>query len=117
MTTNTMPTNAMPTNALPTNTDAAAQPHPPHDLSASLAEIEAARTRQLESLPSSKVDPVSAAYRASLERILDDVRTARERLAGGLYGVCARCGSTIPADRLELRLWASTCTGCDRRRA
>jgi hypothetical protein len=35
----------------------------------SLAGIEAARTRQRASLPSSKVDPVNAAYRGSLERM------------------------------------------------
>ena len=99
----------------PTLADASAQPPP--DRAASLAQIEAARTRQLESLPSAKVAPVSVAYRGSLERILDDVRTARARLAAGLYGVCSRCEATIPAARLELRLWATTCTGCDRQRA
>jgi DnaK suppressor protein len=102
---------------MPTIADASARAQPPHDLAESLAEIEAARTSQLESLPSSKVDPVSAAYRGSLERILDDVRAARARLAAGLYGVCSRCEATIPAARLELRLWATTCTGCDRQRA
>ena len=97
--------------------DASAPLLPPHDLSESLAQIEDARARQLASLPTSKIDPVSAAYRGSLERILDDVSTARQRLIAGLYGVCARCEGTIPAARLELRLWATTCTDCDPHRA
>jgi DnaK suppressor protein len=108
---------AMTKESMSARVDASVRPVPPHDLSESLAKIEDARARQLASLPTSKIDPVSAAYRGSLERILDDVRTARQRLIAGLYGVCARCQGTIPGARLELRLWATTCTECDAHRA
>lgn len=87
----------------------------PSDLDQILAEAESARSKQLASLPESNLDPVTAAHRASVERILEDIRTARRRLAAGLYGVCASCGSTIPAERLDLRAWATACVRCDRR--
>lgn len=89
----------------------------PHGLDHALAEIEEARTRQLDLLPTSNLDPVTAAHRDSVMRILEDVRTARRRLAAGLYGVCLRCDSDIAAARLELRPWATTCTACEPRRS
>jgi DnaK suppressor protein len=93
-----------------------ARPEIAHDLHEVLAEAEAARTRQLESLPHSSQDPVTAAYRGSVERILEDIRAARRRLASGLYGVCAVCGSFIPAERLRLLRWATSCAGCAEQR-
>lgn len=89
----------------------------PRDRDASLAELEQARARQLESLPTTNLDPVTAAYRSSVTRILEDIRSARDRLAAGLYGVCLRCDAHIADARLELRPWATTCTDCDRRRS
>lgn len=41
--------------------------------------------------------------------LLDD---AAERLATGRYGVCARCGRSIAAERLEAEPAAATCVGC-----
>jgi RNA polymerase-binding transcription factor DksA len=46
------------------------------------------------------------------ERHLAEVDAALERLAHGVYGVCERCGSQIPAARLEARPVARTCVGC-----
>jgi len=46
------------------------------------------------------------------ERHLVEVRDALERLAAGRYGVCERCGGTVPAERLEARPVARTCVGC-----
>jgi DnaK suppressor protein len=40
---------------------------------------------------------------------------ALARRASGTYGVCARCGSEIGAERLEARPSASTCIACARR--
>src|SRR4051812_20424949 len=45
-----------------------------------LASAEAARQKQLDALPSTDRDAVTAAYRASVERILEEIRTARARL-------------------------------------
>lgn len=89
----------------------------PRDLDESLAEIEEARTRQLQSLPTSGLDAVTAAYRGSVVRILEDIRIARNRLAAGLYGLCVRCESSIADARLELRPWATTCAKCERRQS
>jgi RNA polymerase-binding transcription factor DksA len=105
------------TTPAPPATPATSRSDVPRDLDASLAEMEEARARQLQSLPTSRLDPVTAAYRGSVTRILEDIRTARHRLAAGLYGVCLRCDSRIADARLELRPWATTCTDCERRRS
>jgi RNA polymerase-binding transcription factor DksA len=57
-------------------------------------------------------DLVGLAHRASVERILTEVRQAQDRLAAGTYGDCLRCGSRIPAERLELRPWTAHCVTC-----
>lgn len=99
--------------------DRAAHPDPsgvdltvPAEVDAHLSRVEALRQAQLDALPHVDLDPVAAAHRESLTRILDEVRVARARLAAGLYGVCARCDSAIPEARLQLRPWATTCAAC-----
>lgn len=77
-----------------------------------LSQLEAARQAQLDALPPIPRDVVAAAHRGTVTRILDQVRTARQRLSEGLYGVCAGCGTWIQRERLELRPWLITCTGC-----
>jgi DnaK suppressor protein len=47
-----------------------------------------------------------------LRRHLADIAAAEERLAGGTYGVCERCGAEIPDLRLEARPAARTCVTC-----
>jgi DnaK suppressor protein len=83
---------------------------------AHLAEIQAARQRQLQALPATSLDAVAAAHRASVERILDEVASARRRLQTGLYAICVECSSEIPSERLQLRPWATTCASCAPRR-
>ncbi|OAN42650.1 TraR/DksA family transcriptional regulator [Microbacterium sp. H83] len=46
---------------------------------------------------------------ASELRQVDD---AIERLDAGTYGICARCGRPIPAERLEVRPFATHCVAC-----
>lgn len=77
-----------------------------------LAEFETARQQQLDDLPTTNLDVVAAAHRASVERILDEVRTARSRLDEGRYGLCIMCADPIADGRLELRPWATKCTRC-----
>ncbi|GGC00622.1 TraR/DksA family transcriptional regulator [Cellulomonas carbonis] len=43
---------------------------------------------------------------------LEEVAAARERLDAGAYGLCERCGTSIPAERLRARPTARTCVGC-----
>lgn len=77
-----------------------------------LAEEATRRQRQLDDLPPTDGDLVAEAHRASVERILGDVRAAERRLAGGVYGTCQRCQARIPVERLEVRPWAAHCTWC-----
>jgi len=44
--------------------------------------------------------------------LLAEVRRAQAKLAEGTYGHCDRCGTAIPAERLEARLWATHCVSC-----
>ena len=83
------------------------------DIEAKLAEYEAARTAQLTGIDTSP-DEVTAAYRETVERLLQEIRFARARIAEGRYGTCTRCGADIPLARLEWRPWAVTCTNCAR---
>ena len=49
---------------------------------------------------------------AAAERHLLDYDAAVERLADGGYGVCARCGGPIGAERLSALPTAMTCVAC-----
>ncbi|HET7690072.1 MAG TPA: TraR/DksA C4-type zinc finger protein [Nocardioidaceae bacterium] len=91
------------------NTSSLSAPTNVHDY---LATVEAARRRQLDALPNHGLDPVTAAHRTAVEQIVDEVRAARQRLALGLYGICAGCEQPIAPERLELRPWATRCTPC-----
>jgi RNA polymerase-binding transcription factor DksA len=86
----------------------------PNEVDAHLVAIETARQKQLDALPAFNRDTVTAAYRATVEQILADVRAARDRLAAGTYGICTRCTREIPEQRLERRPWVSMCTPCAR---
>ncbi|MDT8901533.1 TraR/DksA family transcriptional regulator [Anaeroselena agilis] len=46
--------------------------------------------------------------------LLAEVEAALERLAGGAFGVCGRCGREIDADRLEELPWETRCVACRR---
>lgn len=80
-----------------------------------LEKFEVARQQQLDALPTTNLDVVAAAHRASVERILEEVRTARQRLEDGWYGFCIMCADPIAVGRLELRPWATKCTRCSER--
>jgi DnaK suppressor protein len=43
---------------------------------------------------------------------LSELQAARDRLCGGTYGRCERCGREIPAARLEVRPEARLCVPC-----
>ena len=46
------------------------------------------------------------------EQRLVEIDAALDRLAGGCYGVCERCGRRIPDERLQARPTARTCVTC-----
>ncbi|NED96507.1 molecular chaperone DnaK [Phytoactinopolyspora alkaliphila] len=72
------------------------------------------RQRQLEDLPppTDGDSTPNSALRGTVERILTEIRAAQDRLAVGTFGICRRCGATIPIERLELRPWVDTCVRC-----
>jgi RNA polymerase-binding transcription factor DksA len=94
-----------------------ARPSSPRDVGDYLAKVETERRRQLDALPENRLDTVERAYRATLERIVDEVGTARERHYAGLYGICSGCDEAIDPDRLEFRPWATMCTECSKKLA
>ena len=43
---------------------------------------------------------------------LADVERALVKFAEGTYGICDRCGATIPDERIEARPWSVLCVSC-----
>ena len=43
---------------------------------------------------------------------IDQIKHALHEIDHGTYGTCSRCGCKIPAERLEVLPFATTCTGC-----
>ncbi|MCK6065031.1 MULTISPECIES: TraR/DksA family transcriptional regulator [Microbacterium] len=54
---------------------------------------------------------VDALRRAALGE-LAEIDAAMARIADGTYGICARCGRPIPAERMKVRPTASLCVAC-----
>ena len=50
--------------------------------------------------------------RSDAQRELVELDAALERIAAGLYGVCASCGNPIPVERLRLVPAATLCVPC-----
>jgi DnaK suppressor protein len=57
-----------------------------------------------------RIERVGAA--TALEAKLKDVERALEKLDDGTYGLCDRCGTVIPAARLEARPSSVLCAPC-----
>jgi DnaK suppressor protein len=47
-----------------------------------------------------------------LAAMLADVERALAKFDDGTYGICDRCGATIPDERLEARPWSVLCVSC-----
>jgi RNA polymerase-binding protein DksA len=47
-------------------------------------------------------------------RLLDEIDGAQARLAAGTFGVCERCGKSIPLARLRAVPSARLCVACER---
>ena len=52
------------------------------------------------------------ALRNNTEDLIGQIDAALERVEAGTYGICARCGNEIPAERLEARPYAIYCVSC-----
>jgi DnaK suppressor protein len=87
-------------------------------LRAALLDCRDERSRQLADLEDAtpNTDPVGAAHRSTVRRILRDVEEALVRMDTGRYGLCVYCAQPIPVARLEALPYATGCVGCLSRR-
>src|SRR5690348_7863332 len=76
-------------------------------------------TAHLLDLTTNTPNPVDAAAHSALLTVarqsLADATEALRRLDDGSYGRCARCGHSIPAERLEILPHARNCIACQSR--
>lgn len=89
----------------------------PDDIAAAaemLARVESNRRDQLAALAPA-TDAVARAHRASVQRILDAIATARAQVSAGTFGRCARCDADLEPDSLRARPWAVWCRLCSQR--
>jgi DnaK suppressor protein len=70
------------------------------------------RAQALAECAQSVPDPVSQRRAADLQVTLGEIDAALARIDAGTYGRCTQCGNDIPAERLELRPFASRCVAC-----
>lgn len=70
------------------------------------------RSAVLAALAQEAGDPVLLARSESLLRTIEDIAAALARMEAGTYGTCRSCAGVIPAERLELRPFATTCVAC-----
>lgn len=77
-----------------------------------LDEAQTARREQLDLLPPTEVDHVANLQRATLLQTLEEIDSARQRLADGTFGTCTTCQQPISIDRLDFRPWSATCVHC-----
>jgi DnaK suppressor protein len=52
-----------------------------------------------------------------LDVMRTDVVRALAKIDDGTYGLCDRCGASIPDERLEARPWSVLCVACASKRA
>lgn len=81
-------------------------------LEAQRAESVEQREQALAECAQSVPDPVAQRRVADLKETIEQIDTALSRIDEGTYGRCTGCGAEIPAERLELRPFASTCVAC-----
>jgi DnaK suppressor protein len=62
------------------------------------------------------VEAVERLAKVGAAKELDAMRTevarALEKMDDGTYGICDRCGTLIPEERLEARPWSVLCVRC-----
>ena len=70
------------------------------------------RAEALAECAQSVPDPVAQRRSADLQATVDEIDAALARIVAGTYGSCARCGSAIPVERLQMRPFAGRCVAC-----
>src|SRR4051812_46228766 len=81
-------------------------------LDAQRADCVRQREEALAECAQSVPDPVAQRRAADLKDTIAEIDAALARIDAGTYGTCARCGTAIPEERLELRPFTATCVGC-----
>ncbi|MEU7863339.1 TraR/DksA C4-type zinc finger protein [Nonomuraea sp. NPDC049141] len=61
-------------------------------------------------------DDILEALIASSRQVVADTAQALRRMADGSYGICERCATAIPPQRLEILPHARFCVPCQRKR-
>ncbi|MEU8606489.1 TraR/DksA C4-type zinc finger protein [Actinoplanes sp. NPDC048791] len=89
---------------------------------ASLSEeftVQSARLKEFTQLDADTGDPGEAYQRAALRavtrRTLEQITGALTRITDGTYGRCEKCGTSIPAERLQVLPHARLCVPCQQR--
>ncbi|BAL88546.1 putative TraR/DksA-family transcriptional regulator [Actinoplanes missouriensis 431] len=89
---------------------------------ASLSEdfaVQTARLKELTEINADTGDPAQAHDRAALlaatRQSLEQISGALRRIADGTYGLCQRCETTIPEERLEVLPHARFCVPCQQK--
>ncbi|TCO19654.1 TraR/DksA family transcriptional regulator [Kribbella steppae] len=60
-------------------------------------------------------DELQPAHTASIQRVLEEIDSAGQRLAHGSYGTCKRCRRAVPVERLEILPYVALCVACQER--
>jgi len=92
------------------------------ELRASLSEefaVQTARLKELTEISADTGEPgevdTQAALLAATRQSLEQITGALRRIADGTYGRCERCGTEIPAERLEALPHARLCVPCQQK--
>ncbi len=81
-------------------------------LEAQRADAVRQREEALAECAQSVPDPVAQRRSADLKETFGQIDAALARIDAGTYGACAKCGTAIPEERLELRPFSATCVAC-----
>ena len=81
-----------------------------HERNSRLAQLRAIE----ESAPHADRD-LQEAQTTAIRRVLEEIDAAGSRLSDGSYGICARCRTAIPVERLEILPYVRFCVACQQR--
>ncbi|MFJ4467628.1 TraR/DksA C4-type zinc finger protein [Streptomyces sp. NPDC089424] len=87
-----------------------------HEARQRLEHARSTRLTQLHALDEAErtADPLVAAQKAALERVLKEIDAAVTRVDDGTYGICRGCAKPVPAERLEILPYTRYCVACQR---
>ncbi|POX41256.1 TraR/DksA C4-type zinc finger protein [Streptomyces sp. Ru72] len=93
---------------------------PLHDARQRLEHARTSQLSQLQALTETRQtteDHLLSEQKTAMERVLEEIEEAFDRVEDGSYGTCLACGRPIPAERLEILPYTRHCVACRRRAA